>query len=225
MEYPTPLVPGIFLTRPNRFIAEVLIEGTPVTVHVPNTGRCKELLLPQSKVLLLPASNANRRTPYSLIAVYKGNRLINIDSQAPNKIVMEALRAGLMPTDEVRPEVAWGNSRFDAAYKQGGRTGFIEVKGVTLEAENIAYFPDAPTQRGTRHIRELIRAKKEGYQSHIWFIIQMGGIRHFQPNDRTDPDFGLALRQGAKAGLDIRAWCCQCSPQNITLVNEVPVIL
>ncbi len=225
MEYPTPLVPGIFINRPNRFIAEVLIDGKPVIVHVPNTGRCRELLLPQSKVLLSPAANSNRRTPYSLVAVYKGTRMINLDSQAPNKIILEALRAGLIPADEIRPEFFWGNSRLDIAYKRKGQMGFIEVKGVTLEEDDIAYFPDAPTLRGARHIQELILAQEQGYAGHLWFVIQMEDIKHFQPNDQTDPSFGQVLREGAKAGLDIRAWCCRCSPQSITLDNEVPVIL
>ena len=225
MEYPLPVVTATFLARPNRFIAQVRLKGEEITVHVANTGRCRELLRPGCTVVLEPAAKANRRTPYTLVAVYKGRRLINMDSQAPNKVALEALQQGLLLTDEIKPERTWGNSRFDLSYRQGALTGFIEVKGVTLEEADIAYFPDAPTERGTKHILELCHAQQEGFRGHIWFIVQMAGIREFRPNDRTDSAFGAALRQGAAAGLDIRAFGCQVTPQGLTLAEEIPVQL
>ncbi len=225
MNYPFPLLEATFLQRPNRFIAQVLLAGQEITVHVPNTGRCRELLQPNVKVLLSPAANKQRRTPYSLVAVYKGERLINMDSAAPNRVIQEALSQGLLQTDHFRPETTWGNSRFDFSYQKASIQGLIEVKGVTLENNNIAYFPDAPTQRGTKHIYELIRAKQQGYNSHIWFVIQMAGVACFRPNEATDPAFAKALRSASLAGVEIKAYDCNCHRQGLTLKDEIPVIL
>ena len=198
---------GIFLERPNRFVAKALINGKEETVHVKNTGRCKELLIRGRTIILEEGSNPNRKTKYSIIAVYKGDRLINIDSQAPNRAAWEGLCKGSIKEigipEFVNKEVGYKNSRFDLYYEKEGKKGFIEVKGVTLEEDGVAMFPDAPTKRGVKHIQELMEAKKEGYETWILFFIQMKGMKVFRTNDAMDPDFAAACVKAKKRGVHI----------------------
>ena len=219
--------PAVFLTRPNRFVARVLIDGGEETVHVKNTGRCKELLVPGAKVFLTKSGNPNRKTAYDLIAVEKGNRLINMDAQAPNRVFGEWAAAGsFIPNlTLLRPECRHGDSRFDFYWEAGERKGFVEVKGVTLEESNAACFPDAPTERGVKHLHGLAACIQEGYEAAVCFVIQMEGVDFFAPNDRTHPAFGEALRQAAKAGVQILALDCSVTPDSLTLRQPVPVKL
>ena len=219
--------PGIFLARPNRFTARVLIRGRETVCHVKNTGRCRELLLPGASILVQfhpDAKAAGRKTEYSLIAVWKSGVLINMDSQAPNQAAWEWLRTSPQLAD-LRREVTFGNSRFDLAFTRGGNPGFMEVKGVTLEENGTARFPDAPTLRGVRHIRELTRMAGEGMDAAVLFVIQMKGVRCFMPNDRTHPAFGEALRTAAAAGVEVLAWDCRVSPEEVWIDAPVPVVL
>lgn len=219
---------AIFLSRPNRFIAKVLLEGREETVHVKNTGRCKELLLPGARVWLSESDKAERKTRYDLIAVEKeGRLLINMDSQLPNAAAAEWLpRSGLFsPRAKIRREVTWSASRFDLYVEEGDRRAFMEVKGVTLEREGLALFPDAPTQRGVKHLRELTACLREGYEAYILFVIQMGEISAFSPNEATDPVFAAALRQAAEAGVKILAYDCAVTPHSLELRDPVPCIL
>ena len=189
---------GRFLARPNRFIARVELNGQVETVHVKNTGRCRELLQPVAEVWCQRAENPARKTGYDLIAVRKGERLINMDSQAPNAAAMEWLRSGgLGPVENLRAETVHGDSRFDFSFAQAGVPCFLEVKGVTLEDGGICAFPDAPTVRGAKHLRGLLQAASEGYGAYVLFVIQMADVRYLVPNDATDPDFGAALREAA----------------------------
>lgn len=207
-------VKATFLKRPNRFIAHVLIDGEEVVVHVKNTGRCKELLIPGVEVVLEKATNPNRKTPYDLVAVYKNNTfLINIDSQAPNKVVGEWL-AG-QDFDYIKPEYAFGKSRVDFYMEKGDQKYLMEVKGCTLEVDGIGYFPDAPTQRGVKHLRELAEAAKNGYHCAIAFAIQMEGITEVRPNVETHPEFGVALEEAKQAGVDILFLPCQVTPDQL----------
>ena len=215
---------GRFLSRPNRFIAHVDVDGVDTVCHVKNTGRCKELLTPNCTVILEQADNPARKTPYDLIAVYKGDRLINMDSQAPNAVAADYL-SQRFPDATIRREVTYGDSRFDFHIQNGEEEWFVEVKGCTLEVDNIGYFPDAPTQRGVKHIQHLIRAKKEGYHTAILFIIQMEGIAAIRPNDSTHPAFGDALRQAAAEGVEVWAVDCAVTPDTLTHKNTVPVQL
>ena len=227
-------IPALFIERPNRFIAYAKVNDKLVVCHVKNTGRCKELLLPGTSVILQhhpDAAKTKRKTEYSLIGVYKktsnGVCLINMDSQAPNEAAWEWLKssaASLAITNLCR-EVRFGSSRFDLAFHQKGRPVFMEVKGVTLEEEGIARFPDAPTERGIKHMLELERAVREGYESYILFVIQMKGIRYFEPNDRTHPAFGETLRQVRKSGVGILAWDCQVTEDEIRLDEPVEIRL
>ena len=220
------MVPGIFLRRPNRFIAHVNIGQTETVCHVKNTGRCRELLVPGTQVWCQRSQNPNRKTGYDLITVKKGSRLINMDSQAPNIAVREWLLAGgLGPVEQVRPEQKWGESRFDFSFEKDGKRCFLEVKGVTLENEGVCAFPDAPTTRGARHLRELTRLAQEGYGAYVLFVIQMADVVSLHPNDRTDPDFGQALREAAKAGVQVLAWDCAVTETTMELRKPVPVIL
>lgn len=219
------VVPGIFLSRPNRFIAHVLVDGTEEIVHVKNTGRCKELLLPGTTVYLYCApEGSNRKTKYDLIAVQKGNRLINMDSQAPNAVAEEWLRTTL-PHADIRREVTYGSSRFDFRIIEGEKTTFLEVKGVTLEHDGIAMFPDAPTERGLKHLRELISCKEQGYEAAVLFVIKMKGIHAFRPNDFTHPAFGDALREARSAGVRIMAMDCIVTPDSLTIDSPVKIDL
>ena len=200
-------IEAYFLSRPNRFIAEVDIDGRKETIHVKNTGRCKELLLPGSRVILSEANNPARKTRYDLIAVEKaGLGLVNIDSQAPNKVMAEWL-AG-KNYDMIQPEYTYGNSRIDFYMERGTQKYLLEVKGCTLERGGVGYFPDAPTQRGVKHIRELIRASQEGYRSAMAFVIQMPKVREVRPNVEMHPEFGVAWREAVAAGAAI--WFIGC---------------
>lgn len=226
-------VEGLFIRRPNRFIAIVEIGGVQETVHVKNTGRCAELLLPGVRVVLEKApEGAPRKTTYSLIAVYKGDLLINMDSQAPNRVVYEAVKEGLLHDAvgggiaKVRGEVTFGKSRFDLYFEtEAGRKGFMEVKGVTLEVEGIVRFPDAPTERGVKHVLELIEAVREGYDGYLFFLIQMKKVRRFEPNAATDPAFAKALRQASAAGVKILAYDAAVEPDSLELGEPVEVRL
>ena len=218
-----------FLRRINRFTAFVELDGQEEMVHVKNTGRCKELLIKGAKVFLEEADKEGRKTKYSLIADYKGNVLVNMDSQAPNQMAAEALAEGKIAeigsVDFLKREVKYGNSRFDLYYQQGEKKGFIEVKGITLEEDGIAMFPDAPTERGTKHLRELIRAKEEGYESAVLFVIQMKGITEFRPNEERDRKFTEALRDAAAAGVKILAYDCGVEIGKVWMEERVPVHL
>ena len=228
MQYQT-VKKAVFLRRPNRFIAQVELEGAEETVHVKNTGRCRELLVPGATIYLAEGKNPNRKTRYDLIAVEKGERLINMDAQAPNQVFGEWAAAGGFRSDLslLRPETTWGNSRFDFYWEssENGRKGFVEVKGVTLEEDGAVYFPDAPTERGVKHLRELVDAAKEGYLAYAVFVIQLSPARFFAPNDRTHPAFGQALRQAAGEGVRLLAYDCQVSPEEIVLGQRVPIKL
>ena len=201
---------AIFISRPNRFVAYVLLDGAEEKVHVKNTGRCRELLVSGCRVVLEESENLHRKTRYSVIAVFKGDLLINMDSQAPNAAAYEALNNGYIKeigkVDYIKREVKYSESRFDLYYEKAGKKGFIEIKGVTLEQDGTAMFPDAPTERGTRHIRELIKAKKEGYEAGILFVIQFKGAKVFTPNSATDIKFSQALAAAARSGVGIMAY-------------------
>ena len=225
------IVTGTFLSRPNRFIAKVLVEGRVETVHVKNTGRCKELLVPGVTVYLERSDNPHRKTLYDLVTVEKatpaGVKVINMDAQAPNKLFEEWAKAGHFVPELtlLRPETAWGASRFDFYWEAKDRRGFVEVKGCTLEKEGWTYFPDAPTLRGVKHLEELIRAKSEGYQAAVCFVIQMAGVDGFSPNDATHPEFGAALRKAAKAGVEVLAYQCSVIPEEVYIISPVPIKL
>lgn len=221
------IVPAEFLNRPNRFIAQVKLNGEPETVHVKNTGRCRELLTPGARVYLEESGNRERKTRYDLVAVEKGGRLINMDSQAPNKVVEEWLLTGALFPDLVlvRPETKYGNSRFDFYIETQREKIFMEVKGVTLEEDGIVRFPDAPSERAVKHVEELIRAKSEGYRAFVLFVIQMSDVRYFTPNKDTQPAFAEALRRAAAQGVEILAYDCMTAPGELTLGNPVPVAL
>ena len=219
---------GRFIDRPNRFIAHVEINGQVETVHVKNTGRCRELLVPGTQVFLEKSSNPARKTAYDLICVNKkGRGLINMDSQIPNKAALEWVKAGhLFPEKvQVTPEKTYGNSRFDLYVCSEKRKAFIEVKGVTLESDNIARFPDAPTERGARHLMELIEAKRRGYGAGVLFLIQLENVYKFSPNDERDSKFGEALRAAKVAGVDIFAYNCLVTEESIEINQEVEIIL
>ncbi|MBQ0105788.1 MAG: DNA/RNA nuclease SfsA [Armatimonadetes bacterium] len=202
---------GIFLDRPNRFIAHIKIGDRTETVHVKNTGRCREILVPGSVCYLEKSDNPARKTKYDLVSAVKGDRIINIDSQAVNKIFYEYMQEGKFLDDIVyiRPETVFGKSRFDFyAERSGGQKLFIEVKGVTLENNGIVSFPDAPTERGRKHLYELITAKKQGFEAYIVFVVQMKDVLYFTPHDETDPLFGQALREAVKQGVEAVAFDC-----------------
>lgn len=224
MEYKN-IVKGIFKNRPNRFIANVIINGKEETVHVKNTGRCKELLIDGVTVILEESNNTNRKTKYSLISVYKGKKLINMDSQAPNSVFAEALVDGKIEeigsVDFLKREVKYNNSRFDIYYEKNNKKGFIEVKGVTLEENGVVMFPDAPTERGTKHILELIEAKKEGYDVGIAFVVQMKDVKYFTPNKERDKKFYDALYKAYEEGVNIYLYDCIVTENSITLDKKV----
>ncbi len=225
MEYAN-ICPARFLSRPNRFIARVELEGREETVHVKNTGRCRELLVPGARVWLERSGNPQRRTAYDLVAVEKGPRLINMDAQAPNKVFGEWAQSGGIPgLTLLRPETVWGSSRFDFYWESQAERGFVEVKGVTLEVDGAAYFPDAPTLRGVKHLRELITAQQQGCRAAVCFVIQMKDIDFFSPNDVTHPAFGQALREAAAAGVEVWAYDCAVTPGSLVLDAPVAVRL
>ncbi|MGE7666604.1 DNA/RNA nuclease SfsA [Ureibacillus composti] len=223
------IVHGQFDQRINRFIAEVTIDGVKERVHVKNTGRLKELFLPGADVLLEETNNPNRKTKYSLTAVMKQGRWVNIDSQAPNKVAFDAVRDGKISeigeVTTLKREVTYGASRFDLYFEQGDQKGFIEVKGVTLEKEGIAMFPDAPTTRGTKHVLELAKAVKEGYKCAILLVVQLKGCLEFVPNRETDPAFADALMQAAEAGVQILAYDTVVTKDGLVLDQAIPVNL
>lgn len=218
---------AVFLERPNRFVAYVELSEKREICHVKNTGRCRELLLPGAEIYVQRQNNPARKTPLDLIAVKKGDRLINMDSQAPNRVTAEWLRTGGFCSQDamIRPECRYGNSRFDFYIEDGKRKIFMEVKGVTLEEEGIVRFPDAPTERGVKHIQELIECKKAGYEAYIFFVIQMKNVRFMEPNDRTHPEFGEALRKAAAEGVGIFARDCLVEPDKLVIDQEVEVRL
>ena len=218
------MVPGIFLARPNRFVAHVEIDGAVQVVHVKNTGRCRELLPVGAKVWCLESDNPNRKTKYDLITVQKGERLINMDSQAPNVAAGEGLRAGgLGSVENIKAEAYEGDSRFDFSFTKDGRKCFLEVKGVTLENDGVCAFPDAPTERGAKHLRGLTKLAQEGFGAYVLFVIQMSDVKYLHPNDATDPVFSAALREAAKCGVQILAMDCAVTEDSMNI--RLPVFV
>lgn len=219
------IVQAEFVERPNRFIAYVNLEGRREKVHVKNTGRCKELLVKGATVYLEQSDNPNRSTAYDLVAVEKGNRMVNIDSQAPNKVVEEWLwTRQLFPNlVSVRPETTYGKSRFDFYIETEAEKIFMEVKGVTLEENGVVRFPDAPSERAVKHVEELIQAKRDGYRVFVLFVIQMEGVEYFTPNEDTHREFAQALYKAAEAGVEILAYDCLVSPDSLALHQPVQV--
>lgn len=218
MKYKT-VIPAVFINRPNRFTAEVEIDGRRETVHVKNTGRCRELLVPGAEIYLEKAENSARKTAYDLIAVRKSNGLlVNIDSQAPNAVVREWLEG--QNFDRIIPEYTYQNSRIDFFMEKSGEKYLLEVKGCTLEIDGIGYFPDAPTERGAKHLRELQRSIQDGYHPGIAFAIQMEGIREVRPNYSTDPAFGQAFDEAVSAGVKVLFMQCRAEPDGLVIINK-----
>ena len=217
---------GFFLERPNRFIAYIEIAGQKETVHVKNTGRCAELLTPGAEVYVQKADNPERKTQWDLIGVKKGKRMINMDSQIPNKVVEEWIRRGNLFPDAtlIKPETTYKQSRFDLYIEEENRKIFIEVKGVTLEHDGVVKFPDAPTERVVKHLNELCEAVKDGYEAYVFFVIQMKGVKYFTPNMRMHAAFGEALRNAKEQGVHILAYDCKVTKDSIEIGQEVPVI-
>lgn len=218
---------GKFLSRPNRFIANVEIDGKAEVCHVKNTGRCKELLIEGCTVWLEHSDSESRKTAFDLVAVEKGDRLINMDSQAPNKAVGEWLREK-MPFGEsfsVYPEKKYGNSRFDFYLESQDRKIFMEVKGCTLEKDGVVLFPDAPTLRGVKHIEELSHCLDEGYESYIMILVQMSDVKYFTPNYDTHPEFGEALEKASRKGVKILCYDCNVTHESMTVGKPVKVKL
>ncbi|MBW4828554.1 MAG: DNA/RNA nuclease SfsA [Clostridiaceae bacterium] len=220
---------GIFLERPNRFIANVLIDGKKEKVHVKNTGRCKEILIKGTRVYLEKSNNPNRKTKYSLISAYKEDQLINIDSQVPNKVVFDAIKSNRIKELEnikvLKREVTFGNSRFDLYFEKGNESGFIEVKGVTLENNGLSLFPDAPTERGTKHIREMIKVVESGLKGYIFFLIQIENIKYFTPNTSMDEKFSNALIEANKKGVNILAYNSIVKKDFIKINEKIEVLI
>ena len=220
------MFPGKFLARPNRFIAHVTIGGLEEVVHVKNTGRCRELLPAGAEVWCQRSDNPSRKTKYDLITVRKGSRLINMDSQAPNLAAKEWLAAGgLGEIKNLRAETKHGDSRFDFSFVRDGKPCFLEVKGCTLENDGICAFPDAPTERGAKHLRGLTEAVKDGYGGYVLFVIQMTDVKYLHPNDATDPEFGKALREAAANGVEVLAVDCDVAADEMKIRSFVPVRL
>lgn len=222
------VIEGTFLKRPNRFIAHVIINGEEEIVHVKNTGRCKELLIPGAKVILEDcSSNPNRKTKYSLIAVWKGNILVNMDSQVPNRVVFDALNSNkiesLKNLTHLKREVTFGNSRYDIYFENKDKKGFLEVKGVTLEHNGVSMFPDAPTERGAKHVLEMIEAIKEGYRGIIFFLIQMKGPKTFKLNWEMDSKFAEAVKLAKESGVEILAYDSIVIQDSIEIGNPIEV--
>ena len=219
MQYPN-ITKAKFIARPNRFIAQVDVDGHTETVHVKNTGRCKELLIPGCTVFLTAPDSPGRKTKYDLVAVIKDNGLlINIDSQAPNKVALEYLQA--QNYDVIIPEYTYGDSRIDFYMEKGKKKYLMEVKGCTLERNGIGYFPDAPTERGVKHIHELIKAKKEGYHAILAFVIQMDGVVEVRANVETHPEFGTAWEEAKAAGIEIWFLTCHVSENGFSIIGKV----
>ena len=216
-----------FIERPNRFIAYAHLNGQKETIHVKNTGRCAELLVPGAAIYIQENDSPARKTKWDLIAVEKEERLINMDSQVPNKVVREWIEEGRLFQDVrlVRPETTYGNSRFDLYVETRDRKIFVEVKGVTLEEGGVCRFPDAPSDRAVKHLEELIRAVKDGYDAYVFFVIQMKGVRYFTPNTDTHPAFEETLKKAAAAGVKILAYDCKVTPESIGIADPVDVVL
>ena len=223
----TNIMAGKFLARPNRFIAHVEIAGREEIVHVKNTGRCKELLLPGATVYVQHFPEGKRKTKYDLIAVEKQNLLINMDSQAPNKVVQEWLmeQEPFGKITYLKPECKHGDSRFDFYLETEAKKMFIEVKGVTLEEKGVVMFPDAPTERGVKHVQELCHCLEQGYEAAIIFVVQMSGSRYFTPNRRTHAAFATALEQAAASGVQLLALTCAVTPDSLTINGKIPIHL
>ena len=219
------MAPGRFLSRPNRFVAHVEIGGNVEVVHVKNTGRCRELLVPGAAVYLEKSTNPNRKTAYDLIAVEKNSKLINMDAQAPNRVFAEWAMQFDPTVAAVHSEYTFGQSRLDFCLETPGGLHLVEVKGVTLETDGKALFPDAPTERGVRHIRELQRAAESGLDAALFFVVQIKDIQSIAPNDATHPAFGKALREAAAHGVRVLAYDCDVTPDSLCIRREVPVIL
>lgn len=227
MRYFKSLTPGIFRARPNRFLALVELQGELQRCHVPNTGRLGELLLPGAAVWCKKAETPGRKTAWSLLVVKKGEILVNIDSQAPNHVAAEYVAGGglgIVP-DFVKPEQVFGDSRLDLYYEAGTSKGYVEVKGVTLEEDGVARFPDAPTQRGRKHLLALKAAVAAGYRATALFVIQMEGVNCFSPNTPRDPAFAQALSEAAAVGVEVKAVTCHVTPETLSITGEVPVVL
>lgn len=215
---------AVFIDRPNRFIANVEIDGKLEKVHVKNTGRCKEILIPGVNVILEKSNSPDRKTRYDLIAAYKDNfGLINIDSQAPNKVAKEWLDR--QDYEYIKPEYTYGRSRIDFYMEKNGEKYLMEVKGCTLEVDGTGYFPDAPTERGVKHLKELIHCMQEGYEAYLLLVIQMKGVDRFEPNWETHREFGETLQEAKKAGVHILAYDCLVEPDRMEIQDPVPVCL
>lgn len=219
------IIKGTFVDRPNRFIANCEINGKSQLCHVKNTGRCKELFVEGTMVYLQKANNPNRKTLYDLIAVRKGNRLINIDSQIVNGAALEYMPVLFDNIKLIKPERVYGNSRFDIYLETETDKIFVEIKGVTLEKDGTALFPDAPTERGVKHLKELQKAVLDGYKAYVLFVIQMDNISHFEPNKETHPEFAEELKNAQKNGVTVLAYNCTVTPDEIKIHNKVNVVL
>lgn len=224
MEY-NNIVKGRFIDRPNRFIANCEINGKTEACHVKNTGRCKELLVQGTTVYLQKSDNPNRKTQYDLIAVQKGERLINMDSQIVNSVALEYVPRLFDKIKFIKPEYTYGNSRFDIYIETETDRIFVEVKGVTLESGGVTAFPDAPTVRGVKHLKELQKAVKEGYKAFALFIIQMNDVKYFEPNRKTHPEFADELKKAAENGVNLLAFDCKVTPYSIEIDKRVPIKL
>lgn len=218
------IVKGRFLARPNRFAAHVEIDGREEICHVKNTGRCRELLVRDCTVYLDKAKNPDRKTKYDLVAVEKGQRLINMDSYAPNIAAGEFLPK-IFPDCIIKPEYTYGNSRFDFYIEDNNRKILLEVKGVTLEQDGIVMFPDAPTERGLKHVNELISCVKNGYEAYLLFVVQMDKVKYFTPNNETHPEFGEALKKASQNGVKILAYDCAVTPDSMEIKSPVCINL
>ncbi|MFA5537042.1 MAG: DNA/RNA nuclease SfsA [Bacillota bacterium] len=225
--YYTDIKEAIFLNRPNRFIANIQLDGRTEICHVKNTGRCKELLLPGAKIYVQQAANPNRKTKYSLISVYKGDQLVNIDSQAPNKVFAEWLAKGGLGEEltQIKAEYNFLDSRLDFYAETPKAKILIETKGVTLEEDGVALFPDAPTERGVKHLETLINSLSLGYRAYAVFVIQMKGVSLFSPNGKTHPAFAHTLKTAQEKGVNILALDCQVTKNSITIHQPIPTII
>lgn len=221
------VIAGIFVKRPNRFLAHVVVEGREEMCHVKNTGRLGELLLPGAKVYVVLAENPNRKTKYSLIAVEKEGILYNIDSQAPNQLAYEWAQQGRFLSDvkKIKPEKTYGKSRIDLYLETENKKILMEVKGVTLNQDGIGMFPDAPTERGKKHVLELCEAVKDGYEAYLLFVVKFQPVKGFLPNTVRQPDFTESLRYAKKQGVHLMAVCCRVEPDEIWIDREIPVLL
>lgn len=217
------IVKGVFIERPNRFIAICEIDGKKEICHVKNTGRCKELLVNGATVYLEKSNNPNRKTKYDLIAVQKGDRLINMDSQIVNKVALEFMPKLFDGIKRIKPEYKYGNSRFDIYLETETEKIFVEIKGVTLENDGVVRFPDAPTERGVKHLNELQKAITEGYKAYVLFVIQMSDVKFFESNRETHPKFADTLKQAKEKGVIPLAYDCTVTPNTLEIRNPVPI--